>query len=29
MITFLVGFIIGAFAGLMLAAILWVNGRDD
>ena len=29
MIMFLVGFIIGAFAGLLLAAILWVSGRDE
>ena len=29
MVTFVVGFLIGAFAGMLLTAILIVSGRDE
>ena len=29
MIMFLVGFVIGAFAGMLIAALLFINGRDE
>ena len=29
MIMFLVGFVIGAFAGMLIAALLFINGGDD
>ena len=29
MIMFLVGFVIGAFVGMLIAALLFINGRDD
>lgn len=29
MIMFIVGFIIGAFAGMLLSALLFINGRAD